>query len=105
MKKNKLQLTKWDPVASLNTRESVMAYLDAAFEDGDPALIAAAIGDVARALGMTRVASEASLGRESLYKALSKSGNPEFATVIKVLATLGLKLQAVPAGDIKSASV
>jgi len=97
MKKTKLKLTKWDSAPSLKTREDMLAYLETAFDDGDPALIAAAIGDVARAAGMTKVASEASLGRESLYKSLSLNGNPEFATVIKVLAALDLKLQAVPA--------
>ncbi len=54
---------------------------------------------MARAAGMTKVASEASLGRESLYKSLSLNGNPEFTTVIKVLAALDLKLQAVPMGE------
>jgi probable addiction module antidote protein len=101
MKKTKLKITKWDSAASLKTRDDMLAYLEAAFDDGDPALIAAAIGDVARAEGMTKVASEASLGRESLYKSLSLNGNPEFATVIKVLATLNLKLQAVPANETK----
>ncbi len=97
MKKTKLKLTKWDPAASLKTREEAVAYLQAAFDDGDAAVIAAAIGDVARAAGMSKVANEASLGRESLYKSLSPNGNPEFATVIKVLSALGLKLKAVAA--------
>jgi probable addiction module antidote protein len=74
------------------------AYLQAAFEDGDPALIAAAIGDVARTRGMTQAARDAGLGRESLYKALSSEGNPELATVLRVLQALGLRLQAVPTG-------
>src|SRR5882757_382518 len=68
-------------------------YLDAVFEDGDPALITAALGDVARAKGMSQVAQEAGLGRESLYKALSPEGNPEFGTVLKVIRALGLKLK------------
>lgn len=71
----------------------MIAYLDAALEDGDPALIVAALGDIARAKGMTQVAREAGLGRESLYKALSLSGNPEFASVLKVLKALGLRFQ------------
>jgi probable addiction module antidote protein len=99
MKKQKLKLTQWDASESLKTRDDMLVYLGAAFDDGDPAVISAAIGDVARAAGMTKVANEASLGRESLYKALSLSGNPEFATVIKVLAALDLKLQAVPAEE------
>ncbi len=69
----------------------MIAYLDAAFEDGDPALIVAALGDIARAKGMTQVAREAGLGRESLYKALSPTGNPEFTTILKVLNALGLR--------------
>ena len=73
------------------------AYLEAALEEGDPALVAAALGDIARAKGMTNVAREAGLGRESLYKALSPTGNPEFATILKVVAALGLRLHAAPA--------
>jgi len=70
------------------------AYLEAALDEGDAALAAAALGDIARASGMTAVARETGLGRESLYKALSPEGNPEFATVLKVLHSLGLKLHA-----------
>lgn len=84
----------WDPSDHLETDEDIVAYLEAAFEDGDPALIAAALGDVARARGMTKVATDAGLGRESLYKALSPNGNPEFATVLKVMQALGLRLHA-----------
>ena len=73
------------------------AYLEAALEDGDPTLVAAALGDIARAKGMTQVARDAGLGRESLYKALSPAGNPEFATILKVIAALGLQLHASPA--------
>ena len=73
------------------------AYLEAALEEGEPALVAAALGDIARAKGMTQVAREAGLGRESLYKALSPAGNPEFATILKVVAALGLQLHATPA--------
>ena len=67
----------WDAADHLETQEDVVAYLEAAFEDGDPALIAAALGDIARAKGMSQIAREAGLGRESLYKALSPEGNPE----------------------------
>ena len=70
------------------------AYLEAALEENDPALIAAALGDIARAKGMSDVAREAGLGRESLYKALSPDGNPEFSTVLKVVKALGLRLHA-----------
>jgi probable addiction module antidote protein len=89
--------TTWDPADHLVTDEDMAAYLEAALEEGDPALVAAALGDIARAKGMTHVAREAGLGRESLYKALSPSGNPEFATILKVVAALGLQLHATPA--------
>ena len=84
---------RWDPADHLESDEDIVAYLEAAFEDGDPALIAAALGDIARAKGMTQVATDAGLGRESLYKALSPNGNPEFATVLKVVRALGLELR------------
>ena len=89
--------TAWDPAEHLETEEDMAAYLEAALEEGDPNLVAAALGDIARAKGMTQVAREAGLGRESLYKALSATGNPEFATILKVVAALGLQLHARPA--------
>ena len=82
----------WDVSRYLESDEAVAAYLDAALEEGDPALLAAALGDIARAKGMTQIARETGLGRESLYKALSPQGNPEFGTVQKVVQSLGLKL-------------
>lgn len=88
----------WDPAQHLETEEDMAAYLEAALEEGDPALVAAALGDIARAKGMTQLARDTGLGRESLYKALSPTGNPEFATIMKVVAALGLKLHATPAG-------
>ncbi len=93
----KTQTRPWDAADHLKTEEDIVAYIDAAFEDGDPALIAAVLGDVARARGMTKVAAEAGLGRESLYKALSSGGNPELATVIKVMRALGFRLRAAGA--------
>ena len=92
----KTSTTPWDPADHLHTEEDMATYLEAALEDADPALIAAALGDIARAKGMTQVAREAGLGRESLYKALSPNGNPEFATILKVVAALGLQLHATP---------
>jgi probable addiction module antidote protein len=89
----KIKTFPWDAADYLKTDKDIAYYLEAVFEDGDPALIAAALGDVARAKGMSQVAQAAGLGRESLYKALSKDGNPEFATVLKVLHALGLKLK------------
>ena len=86
----------WEPADHLQSREDMAAYLQAALEEGDPALIAAALGDIARAKGMSQVARDAGLGRESLYKALSPAGNPEFATILKVVKALGLVLHASP---------
>jgi probable addiction module antidote protein len=94
---NKLKTTVWDPAEHFETEEDIAAYLEAAFEEGDPSLIAAALGDIARAKGMAQIAHDAGLGRESLYKALSPDGNPEFATIMKVVNALGLKLHATPA--------
>ncbi|MCL6568514.1 MAG: putative addiction module antidote protein [Meiothermus silvanus] len=90
----KVKLKKWDVVEHLKTEEDMVLYLEACLEDGDPALITAALGDIARARGMSQVAREAGLSRESLYKALSGEGNPEFATVMKVVKALGLRLRA-----------
>jgi probable addiction module antidote protein len=94
MKKVKVKTTKWDAVDYLKTDEDMANYLEAAIEDSDPALISAALGDIARAKGMSQVARKAGLGRESLYKALSPNGNPEFATILKVVKALGLRLHA-----------
>ncbi|MYD94327.1 MAG: putative addiction module antidote protein [Chloroflexi bacterium] len=88
----------WDAADHLNTPEDIAAYLEAAFEDGDPQLIAAALGDAARSTGMTNIASTSGLGREGLYKALSSEGNPAFATVVKVVKSLGLQLSVIPSG-------
>jgi probable addiction module antidote protein len=90
----KTKTRSWDAVEHLETAEDMAAYLEAAFMDGDPALIAAVLGDIARARGMSAVARKTGLGRESLYKALSTEGNPEFATVLKVVRALGLRLHA-----------
>jgi probable addiction module antidote protein len=91
--RKKLKTIPWDSAAYLKTGGDVAYYLEAVFEDGDPALVAAALGDVARSKGMAKIARAAGLGRESLYKALSPDGNPELATVLKVLRALGLKLK------------
>ena len=89
----KIKTIAWDAAAYLKSDDDIAHYLEAAFEDGDPSLVAAALGDVARAKGMAQIAQAAGLGRESLYKALSKEGNPEFSTVLKVMHALGLKLR------------
>ena len=82
----------WDAADTLETQEDIAAYLDAVLEDGDPDLLKAALGDIARAKGMTEIAQTAGLGRANLYKALSPDGNPEFTTVVKVLKALGFRL-------------
>jgi probable addiction module antidote protein len=85
---------RWDAADHLGSEEDQLLYLGAAFEEGDASLIAAALGDIARARGMTEVAREAGLGRESLYKALSVDGNPHLDTILKVMRALGLRLHA-----------
>jgi probable addiction module antidote protein len=91
--KPKIKTTPWDSAAYLKTDEDIAHYLEAVFEEGAPNLVAAALGDVARAKGMAQIAKAAGLGRESLYKALSSEGNPEFSTVLKVMRALGLKIK------------
>ena len=95
----KTKTTPYDSAEYLETPEDMAAYLEACLEiaDGDAAFIAKALGNIARAKGMTQVAKVAGLGRESLYKSLSPTGNPELATVLRVVAALGLKLHASPA--------
>lgn len=98
MAKARTKTRAWDAAKHLETRADIAAYLEAALEDGDPALVAAALGDIARAKGMSAVARQAGLGRESLYKALSPEGNPEFSTVLKVMTALGIRLRVVARG-------
>jgi probable addiction module antidote protein len=88
----KLKTTPWDPSEYLDSLESIAAYLEAVFEDGDPSLIAAALGDIARAMGMTQLASQAGVTREALYKALSPTGDPRLSTFLGVIRALGIKL-------------
>jgi probable addiction module antidote protein len=94
MSKAKVKTKPWDAAEHLNNDQDMAAYLEAAFEEGDASLIAAVLGDIARAKGMTQIAKETGLGRESLYKALSPEGNPEFSTILKVVEALGMKLHA-----------
>ena len=90
----KAKTTAWKITDHLKTRAEREAYLNAAFADGDTAVIAAALGDIARAEGMSKVAKKTGLGRESLYKALSPDGNPALATILKVLKAFDLNLKA-----------
>ena len=92
----KTATTRYDVAEHLRTPEEMAAYLEACLEeaDGDAAFIAKALGDIARAKGMTQVALDAGLSRESLYKALSGDRSPSFDTILKVVGALGLKLHA-----------
>ncbi len=92
----KIKLKKWDSAEHLKTDEDAALYLQACLEEApdDAAFIAKAFGTIARARGMTQLAKDTGLGRESLYKALSGAGNPSFETVLKVAHALGIRLRA-----------
>ena len=91
----KEKFTRWDPVDDLHTEADQRAYLDACLieDPGDGSLIRAALGDIARARGMSSVSRAAGISREGLYRALSEDGNPEFATVMRVMRALGVQLK------------
>ena len=92
----KFKTSTYDVAEHLRTSEEMAAYLDAWLEEApdDVSGIARALGDIARAKGMSQVAKDAGLSRESLYRALSKDGNPSFATILKVARALGVRLHA-----------
>lgn len=94
----KLKLRKWDVVEHLKTDEDIALYLEACLEEAgdDSTFITKVLGDIARAKGMSQLALDTGLGRESLYKALSGEGNPSFATILKVINALGVQLHAAP---------
>ena len=91
-----IKLSKWDSAEHLQTDEDMALYLEACIEEAgdDAAFIAKALGTIARAKGMSQLARDTGLGRESLYKALSGEGNPSFATILKVMHALALRLHA-----------
>ncbi len=93
-----IKLRKWDSAEYLKTDEDIVQYLEASLEEAgdDAAFIAKALGTIARAKGMSQLAKDTGLGRESLYKALSGEGNPSFATILKVIDALGVQLHAAP---------
>lgn len=95
----KTKTVNYDVAEQLRTPEEMAAYLDAWLTEApdDAAGIARALGDIARAKGMSQVARDAGLSRESLYKALGENGNPSFATILKVARALGVRLHAEPA--------
>jgi len=93
--------TRYDVAEHLRTPEEMAAYLEASMEEahGDAAIVAKALGNIARAKGMSQMARDTGLSRESLYKALSGERNPSFDTILKVVEALGLRLHAEPALD------
>ena len=93
----RLGVRRYDVAEYLNSEADIAAYLEAVLAEDDSRLLAAALGEVARARGMTQLARETGLSREALYRALSTEGNPELATVTKVLRALGLRLSIQPA--------
>lgn len=95
----KIKLVRWDAADELKDDKDCALYLEAIMEEanGDEKLIAAALGDIARARGMTQLARDSGLAREALYRALSPEGNPSFATILKVTKALGLKLTVTAA--------
>ena len=90
----KVKTYPYDSAEYLDSAEAISVYLEEAFKTEDPAFISFALGTVARAKGMAEVARKTGLSRESLYKALSAEGNPEFATILKVMKALDLKITA-----------
>jgi len=91
------ELPEFDAAEYLNSDEDIAAYLTTVLEDNDPSLLAAALGDIARARGMTQVARDSGITREALYKALRPGSEPRFDTIRRVCAALGVRLVAQPA--------
>lgn len=94
---NTVRTKPFDPAEYLDNDEAIASYMTDALETGDPSFVADALGVVARARGMSEVARQASVSRESLYRALSADGNPELGTVMRVMQALGLHLSVTPA--------
>lgn len=92
-----IALNTYDVAEHLSSNEEIVLYIEAAFEDGDPDVIRNAVANVARARGMTEIASKAGITRAGLYKALGDAGNPSFSTMLAVMKAVGVKLHAVPA--------
>jgi len=93
----KIQTHLWDAADHLKTEEDIAAYLEAALEDGDPELITAALGDIARAKGITRIARDSGIEHDCLSEALSPGGKPEFATILRIIKASGIRLHATVA--------
>ena len=95
-----LKLKKWDVTEHMDNEEYISEYLKAAFESGDISEITRALGDVARARNMTELAEKMGISRQGLYKTLSENGNPEFATIQKLIAALGLQMSIIAPANI-----
>ncbi|CAN0625003.1 putative addiction module antidote protein [Burkholderia multivorans] len=93
---SKIKISRFDVSEQLDSEEMIAAYLNAALEEGDPDLLMAAIADIAKARGIAKVAADAGLGRESLYKTLTPGSKPKLETVFKLMHALGVKLTAMP---------
>jgi probable addiction module antidote protein len=93
---NKANVSRFDAAEYLDSEAAIAAYLNAALEENDPDLLLAAIADIAKARGIAKVAADAGLGRESLYKTLAAGSKPRLDTVFKLLQALGVRLQALP---------
>ncbi len=91
-----LETKPWDPAERLTTPEAIAAYLEAVLEEDDASLLVAALGDIARAKGMTEVAKAAGVTRDALYKSLSEGGDPRLSTFLGVAKALGLRVQLEP---------
>ncbi|GAJ96183.1 addiction module antidote protein [Rhizobium rhizogenes] len=94
-----IETTPWEGTELLTSDEAIQAYLEIAFEDGDTKDIAMALGNIAKAKGMTHVAKEAGITREALYKSLSEKGDPKLSTLLGVMKALGLQLTVTPAHE------
>lgn len=94
-----IKTTPWDSTALLTSDEAIQEYLEIAFEDGDVTDIAIALGNIAKAKGMTHVAKEAGITREALYKSLSEKGDPKLSTLLGVMKALGLQLTVTAARE------
>ena len=89
----KVTFSDWEPSKHINSKEDVVAYLEAALEENDLDFLLSVFGDIARSKGMTKIAKEMNLDRKGLYRALSPDGNPSFKTVLKLIDILGLRLR------------
>jgi probable addiction module antidote protein len=92
-----IELKTYDVAEHLDSADEIRLYLEAAFEDGDPAVIVHALGNVARAQGMTKIAADTRMSRAGLYKALGEGGNPSLETLSAVLRSFGMRLAVAPA--------